>query len=113
MTKPRVVMVHPPSKLYPFEFWAPAFDGLDVETVAVECRTRAEALEAVRGADVVMIGFFKVDAEMVAAMDRAQAISGSATATTRSTWTPPRAPASSSRTPRGCVTSRSPTTRRR
>ena len=76
MTKPRVVMVHPPSKLYPFEFWPPAFDGLDVETVAVECRTRAEALEAVRGADVVMIGFFKVDAEMVAAMDRAQAICG-------------------------------------
>ena len=76
MTKPRVVMVHPPTKLYPFEFWPPAFDGLDVETVAVECRTRAEALEAVRGADVVMIGFFKVDAEMVAAMDRAQAICG-------------------------------------
>lgn len=76
MTKPRVVMVHPPTKLYPYEFWAPAFDGLDVETVAVECRTREEALEAVRGADVVMIGFFKVDAEMVAAMDRAQAICG-------------------------------------
>ena len=76
MTKPRVVMVHPPAKLYPFEFWPPAFDGLDVETVAVECRTRAEALEAVRGADVVMIGFFKVDAEMIAAMDRAQAICG-------------------------------------
>jgi D-3-phosphoglycerate dehydrogenase len=76
MTKPRVVMGHPPTTLYPFEFWPPAFDGLDVETVAVECRTRAEALEAVRGADVVMIGFFKVDAEMVLAMDRAQAICG-------------------------------------
>ena len=76
MTKPRVVMVHPPTKLYPFEFWAPAFDGLDVETVAIECRTPAEAREAVRGADVVMIGFFKVDADMVAAMDRAQAICG-------------------------------------
>ena len=76
MTKPRVVLVYPPTKLYPFEFWAPAFDGLDAETVTVECRTRAEALEAVQGADVVMIGFFKVDAEMIAAMDRARAICG-------------------------------------
>jgi hypothetical protein len=62
MRKPRVVLVHPPTKLYPFEIWPAAFDGLDVETVTVECRTRAEALEAVRGADIVMIGFFKVDA---------------------------------------------------
>jgi D-3-phosphoglycerate dehydrogenase len=69
-------LVHPPTKLYPFEVWPPAFDGLDVETVTVECRTRAEALEAVRAADVVMIGFFKVDAEMIAAMGRAQAICG-------------------------------------
>src|SRR5262245_54829869 len=76
MTKPRVVLVHPPATLYPFEVWPPAFEGLDVEIVSIVCRTRAEAIEAVRGADIVMIGFFKVDAEMVGAMDRAQAICG-------------------------------------
>ena len=76
MTKPRVVLVHPPSKLFAYEVWPPAFDGLDVEIVTVECRTRAEALDAVRGADVVMVGGFRVDAEMIAAMDRARVICG-------------------------------------
>lgn len=76
MTKPRVVLVHPPSKMFPYELWPPAFDGLDVETVAIECRTREDVLEAVRGADVVMIGGFRVDAGTVAAMDRARAICG-------------------------------------
>ena len=76
MTKPRVVLVHPPSKMFPYEVWAPAFDGLDVEIVAIECRAPAEVLEAVRGADVVMIGGFRVDAAMVAAMDRTRVICG-------------------------------------
>ena len=76
MTKPRVVLVHPPSKMFPYEVWPPAFDGLDVEIVAVECRAREEALEAVRGADVVMIGGFRVDATMIGVMDRARAICG-------------------------------------
>ena len=67
MTKPRVVLVHPPSKMFPYEVWPPAFDGLDVEIVAVECRTPAEAVDAVRDADVVMIGGFRVDAAMIAA----------------------------------------------
>jgi D-3-phosphoglycerate dehydrogenase len=76
MPKPRVVLVHPPASMFPYAFWAPAFEGLDVETVAVECRTRPEVLAAVRGADVVLIGGFRVDAEVIAAMDRAQAICG-------------------------------------
>ena len=76
MTKPRVVLVHPPSKMFPYEVWPPAFDGLDVEIVSLECRTREEAVEAVRGADVVMIGGFRVDAAMVGAMDRARMICG-------------------------------------
>ena len=76
MTKPRVVLVHPPSKMFPYEVWPPAFDGLDVEIVSLECRTREEAVEAVRGADVVMIGGFRVDAAMVGAMDRARLICG-------------------------------------
>ena len=76
MTKPRVVLVHPPSKMFPYEVWPPAFDGLDVEIVAVECRTREEALEAVREADVVMIGGFRIDAAMIGAMDRARVICG-------------------------------------
>ena len=76
MTKPRVVLVHPPSKMFPYEVWPPAFDGLDVEIVAVECRTPAEAVDAVRDADVVMIGGFRVDAAMIAAMTRARVICG-------------------------------------
>ena len=76
MTKPRVVLVHPPSKMFPYEVWPTAFDGLDVEIVAVECRTQDDALEAVRGADVVMVGGFRVDGAMIAAMDRALAICG-------------------------------------
>jgi D-3-phosphoglycerate dehydrogenase / 2-oxoglutarate reductase len=76
VTKPRVVLVHPSSKMFPYEVWPPAFDGLDVETVAVECRTQEDALAAVRGADIVMIGGFRVDAAMIAAMDRARAICG-------------------------------------
>jgi D-3-phosphoglycerate dehydrogenase / 2-oxoglutarate reductase len=76
VTKPRVVLVHPPSKMFPYEVWPPAFDGLDVEIVSVECRNRDEALEAIREADVVMIGGFRVDAGMIAAMKRARVICG-------------------------------------
>ena len=76
MTKPRVVLVHPPSKMFPYEVCPPAFDGLDVEIVSVECRNRDEALEAIREADVVMIGGFRVDAGMIAAMKRARVICG-------------------------------------
>lgn len=76
MTKPRVVLVHPPSKMFPYEVWPPAFDGLDVEIVSVECRNQDEALEAIREADVVMIGGFRVDAGMIAAMKRARVICG-------------------------------------
>jgi D-3-phosphoglycerate dehydrogenase len=74
--KPRVVLVHPPSKMFPYEVWPPAFDGLDVEILSVECRSREEALEAVREADVVMIGGFRVDAAMIGAMERARVICG-------------------------------------
>jgi D-3-phosphoglycerate dehydrogenase len=62
--------------MFPYEVWPPAFDGLDVEIVAVECRTPAEAVDAVRDADVVMIGGFRVDAAMIAAMTRARVICG-------------------------------------
>ena len=76
MTKPRVVLVTPPSKLFPYDLHQPAFEGLDVELVTVTCRDQAEVVQAVRGADVVMIGGFRVDAEVIAAMDRARAICG-------------------------------------
>ena len=76
MRKPRVVLVHPPSKMFPYEVWPPAFDGLDVEILSVECRKSEEALEAVREADVVMIGGFRVDAAMIGAMERARVICG-------------------------------------
>jgi D-3-phosphoglycerate dehydrogenase / 2-oxoglutarate reductase len=76
VTKPRVVLVHPPTKLFPYEVWPAAFDGLDVEIMTVECRTQEDVLGAVRGADVVMIGGFKVDAPTIAAMDGARAICG-------------------------------------
>jgi D-3-phosphoglycerate dehydrogenase len=62
--------------MFPYEVWPPAFDGLDVEIVSVECRNRDEALEAIREADVVMIGGFRVDAGMIAAMKRARVICG-------------------------------------
>jgi D-3-phosphoglycerate dehydrogenase len=70
------VLVHPPTKLFPYEVWPAAFDGLDVEIMTVECRTQEDVLGAVRGADVVMIGGFKVDAPTIAAMDGARAICG-------------------------------------
>lgn len=76
MRKPRVVLVTPPSKLFPYDLHQPAFEGLDVELVSVTCRDKAEVIQAVRGADLVMIGGFRVDAEVIAAMDRAQAICG-------------------------------------
>jgi len=76
VTKPRVVLVHPSSKMFPYEVWPPAFDGLDVEIVSVECCSREDAIAAVRGADIVMIGGFRVDAGMVDAMDRARAVCG-------------------------------------
>jgi D-3-phosphoglycerate dehydrogenase len=62
--------------MFPYEVWPPAFDGLDVELVAVECRSREEALDAARRADVVMVGGFRVDAAMIGSMDRARAICG-------------------------------------
>jgi D-3-phosphoglycerate dehydrogenase len=62
--------------MVPYEVWPAAFDGLDVEIVSVECRTREDVLGAVGGADVVMVGGFKVDAATIAAMDRARAICG-------------------------------------
>ena len=74
MTKPRVVLVAPHSKLFPYDVHQPAFEGLDVEIVGVTCASKAEVIEAVRGADVVMIGGFAVDADVVRAMDRAQAV---------------------------------------
>jgi D-3-phosphoglycerate dehydrogenase len=77
MRKPRVVLVHPPGPASSSDIWAPAFDGLDVETVAVECRTKAEVLAAVRSADVVLVRGVPVDAEVIAAMECAQAICGS------------------------------------
>ena len=76
MSKPRVALVVPPTTLFPYDVHAPAFEGLDVEIVSVTCRDKAEVLEAVRDADVVMIGGFRVDAEVIAAMDRARAICG-------------------------------------
>ena len=76
MSKPRVVIVVPPTKLFPYDIHQPAFDGLDVEIVSVTCRDKADVLEAVRGADVVMMGGFRVDAEVIAAMERARAICG-------------------------------------
>src|SRR5215471_13524863 len=62
--------------MFPYEVWSPAFDGLDTEIVSVECRSREDAMRAVHGADVVMIGGFRVDADMIGAMDQARAICG-------------------------------------
>jgi len=76
MSKPRVVYVTPPSKLFPYDLHQPAFEGLDVEIVTVVCRDKADVLEAVRGADVVMIGGFRVDADVIGAMTGARAICG-------------------------------------
>jgi D-3-phosphoglycerate dehydrogenase len=74
MGKPRVVFVAPESRMFPFAVHEPAFHGLDVELVSVTCRTQADVLAAVRGADVVLLGGFPVDAGVVAAMAGAQAL---------------------------------------
>jgi D-3-phosphoglycerate dehydrogenase / 2-oxoglutarate reductase len=76
VSKPRVVLVYPPTQLFPWDLWPPAFDGMDVEILSIECRTKAEAMEAVRGAEVVLIGGFPVDSALIGAMDRARAICG-------------------------------------
>ena len=76
MSKPRVVLVHAPSSAFPYELWPPAFDGMDVEAVAVACTSKAEVLAAVRGADAVLAGGIRVDAEVIGAMDRAQVVCG-------------------------------------
>jgi D-3-phosphoglycerate dehydrogenase len=76
MTKPRVVLIAPPSKLFPYDLDQAAFDGLDVEVVSVTCQTKADVVTAVRGADVVMLGGFAADREVIAAMDRARALCG-------------------------------------
>src|SRR5439155_1143776 len=73
MSKPRVVLVTPPSKLFPYDLHQPAFEGLDVEVVTVICRDKAEVVEAVRGADVGMIGGFPVDADVRGAIGQALA----------------------------------------
>ncbi len=76
MPKSRVVVVTPATKLFPYDLHVPAFEGLDVDIVPVTCRDKAEVVRAVRGADVVMVGGHRVDAEVIAAMDRARAICG-------------------------------------
>jgi D-3-phosphoglycerate dehydrogenase len=70
------VLVHPPGGAFSWSLWPPAFEGLDVELVTAVCRTGAEAAEAVREADVVLIGGIQVDAALVGAMGRARAICG-------------------------------------
>ena len=76
MSRSRLVVITPAEKLFPYDVYRPAFEGVDVEIVPVVCRDKAEVVRAVPGADVVMVGGHRIDADVIAAMDRARAVCG-------------------------------------
>ena len=73
VTKKRLVMLSEKSQIFPYRLDMSAFDGIDVDIEDVKIDSRGEALEAVRDADVIMTGF-SIDAELVAAMERARGV---------------------------------------
>lgn len=73
MAKQRVAFIAPPTHGFVKGIYEPAFEGLDVQIDRSVCKSKGEAIEAVRGADVVMAAI-GVDEEIIAAMDRAKAV---------------------------------------
>jgi D-3-phosphoglycerate dehydrogenase len=68
------VLLTRPRPLFPVDVDPAALAGLDVEVVRHACTETAEAAAAVRGADVVLVAGHRVDAALLAAMDRARAV---------------------------------------
>ena len=76
MATQRLVVILPPSNWFPVALHEPAFRGLDVKIETVTCQSTDDVVRAVKGADVVMTLGLPVDADVIAGMDRAQAICG-------------------------------------
>ncbi|MSQ09075.1 MAG: C-terminal binding protein [Dehalococcoidia bacterium] len=74
MPKRRVAWLVPPKGIFNYELDMSAFEGLDVQIDKVAVSSPGEAIEAVKGADVVMAMAGAVDAQLIAAMDKAKAI---------------------------------------
>jgi phosphoglycerate dehydrogenase-like enzyme len=74
MAKQRVAWLVPAKGIFNFELDMPAFDGIDVQIDRTPVSSPGEAMEAVKGADVVMAMAGVVDARLIAAMDKAKAI---------------------------------------
>jgi len=67
-------MLRPAEWILPASICEEAFEGLDIEADTVAVGTKEDALQAVCGADVVIVAGVPADAQLIAAMDRAQAI---------------------------------------
>jgi NAD(P)-dependent dehydrogenase (short-subunit alcohol dehydrogenase family) len=74
MAKQRVAWLVPAKSIFNFELDMSAFDGIDVQIDRTPVSSPGEAMEAVKGADVVMAMAGVVDARLIAAMDKAKAI---------------------------------------
>ncbi len=73
MAKQRLVLLSEKTQIFPYQIDETAFDGIDLDIEDVQISSRGEAMEALRDADVVMTGF-SIDAELVAAMEKARGI---------------------------------------
>ncbi len=74
MSKQRVVFLVPAKGIFDLQLDMSAFTGLDVQIDRVTVSSPGEAIEAVKGADVVMSAAGPVNAQLIAAMDKAKAL---------------------------------------
>ncbi len=74
MAKQRIVYLVPAKRTFRLDLDMSAFKGIDVRVDEAPVSSPGEAIEAVKGADVVMAGAGAVDADLIAAMDRAKAV---------------------------------------
>jgi phosphoglycerate dehydrogenase-like enzyme len=74
VAKQRIVYLVPAKRTFKLDLDMSAFKGIDVRIDEAPVASPGEAIEAVKGADVVMAGAGPVDADLIAAMDRAKAV---------------------------------------
>jgi D-3-phosphoglycerate dehydrogenase len=74
MTRQRVAFLVPAKGIFDLQLDMSAFDGIDVQIDRMKIASPGEAIEAVKGADVVLAAAGKVDAALISAMDRAKAV---------------------------------------
>jgi D-3-phosphoglycerate dehydrogenase len=74
MPRQRVAFLVPGKGIFNYDLDREAFNGLDVQIDRTPVASPGEAIEAVKGADVVMAMAGAVDATLIGAMDKAKAI---------------------------------------